>query len=664
MFRQVFFRVAVLVGFVALGPWVRPATAFTAAEAKTPMTVTLVRSDASDCGTNCPEWLALTGQITPGTPALLSAALARLGPRRVPILVDSPGGAVEPAMAMGRAIRARKLDVAVAGTALTDCAAADKACAARLRAGERPGFVAGGTAACASACALLLAAGADRAVGADSYFGVHQMTAQRTFTRVINYFRIMRRVVGGRIVEVSRTLISTKPVSSHTVRGAASEALYSEVDRYLLKMGVGEAIMPLMRSAPPSGIHWMTPSELAATHLSNDTTDARSFVVRVVEPKAPSVTTSAMALATIDFGAGARAGGIVDWRLDHPAGGSVLTGAISIPERQIKGTVSISRDTTPASGTGFLISVDLGPPSTIVPGDVWTAEAPRICDGSICTRYSAPVATRDDGAGKRDFGILAAWSDGFLSAVRDRDWMVIDLTAADGRHGMLRLSLKDGARTPVAAWQHACCGLAAVASATSGAGEPSTAPALPTPTARAAGPAFPPIDGRAGYWLRATADGGRTIDGTTTVTWAPLAPLDVPGLRGSTALIGSLAIPSAGLRITLQAGRPAIEEVGGVALDVSLAQELQHFGPVETVTIPPIPAPYGGGSTAATTVGIARFGGGFHAVLSPAPLPDRAVLTLDMADAAGRRMTVTLPTDGPLGRVFDAVRRAREAEAE
>ncbi|MGI3903564.1 MAG: hypothetical protein ACRYGP_28060 [Janthinobacterium lividum] len=657
MLRQVSTRVALLVACIALAPSIRPAAAYMLAEAIRPMTVTLVRSDASDCGTDCPEWLALTGKIVPGTPALLSAALARLGARRVPILVDSPGGSVEPAMAMGHAIRARKLDVAVAGTALTDCAKADKACAVRLRAGERPGFVAGGTAACASACALLLAAGTDRAVGADSYVGVHQMTQQRTFTRVMNYFRIMRRLVGGRIVEVSRTLVSTKPVSSRTVRGAAPEALYSEVDRYLLRLGIGEGIMPLMRSAPPSGIHWMTPSELSATHLSNDTMDARSFVARGVEPKAPSGASSAMALATIDFGGAPRAGGVVDWRLDHAASGSVLVGAVSIPDRQIKGTVSISRDTTPASTTGFLVSVDLGPPSALVPGDVWTAEAPRICDDLICTRYSAPVATRDDGAGKRDFGVPTAWNDGFLSAVRDRDWMVIDLTSANGRHGLLRLSLKDNARTLVAAWQHACCGLAA-ASAGSGAGDPTTSPTLP---ARAAPPAFPPIEERASYWLRATADGGRTIDGKTAMTWTPMAPLDVPGIAGSTALVGSLAIPSAGLRLTVQAGRPANEGVGRIALDISLAQEPQQFGPVSSVSISPIPAPYGGASTVAASVELARTGSGFHAVLSPAPLADGAVLTLNMADATGRRMIVTLPLDGPLGRVFDAIRRARDA---
>jgi len=47
---------------------------------------------------------------------------------------------------------------------------------------------------------------------------------------------------------------------------------------YLLGLGIGESIMSLMRSAPPTGIHWMTPTELAATRIATDTTEARTLV--------------------------------------------------------------------------------------------------------------------------------------------------------------------------------------------------------------------------------------------------------------------------------------------------------------------------------------------------------------------------------------------------
>ena len=124
---------------VAVSPEAR---AFTPAEALAPMTVTLVHSDASDCGNSCGEWLAMTGRIVPESAVLLRSALGRLGQRSVPVLIDSPGGNVDAALLMGRMIRERKLDVVVSGTALTDCGRGDAACTARLRAGRHPGYLA------------------------------------------------------------------------------------------------------------------------------------------------------------------------------------------------------------------------------------------------------------------------------------------------------------------------------------------------------------------------------------------------------------------------------------------------------------------------------------------------------------------------------------------
>lgn len=392
---------------VTLAALLRPAAAFTPAEAKAPMTVVLVRGDAADCGADCPEWLSLTGVIGPGTPALLSAALARLGTRRVPLLVDSPGGGVEAALAMGVAIRASRLDVAVAGTALTDCAGDDRACAARRRGGERPGYVAGGIAACASACVLLLAAGTERGVGQDSYVGVHQMIVHKTLTRVINTFRITRRLVGGRPVEVSRTLVATRPVSSRTVLTAAPEGLYSEVDRYLLAMGVGESIMPLMRDTPSSGIHWMTPAEVAATRIATDTTDARTFVARAAERKGPAAP-PALALAALTLADGHRWMGVVDWRVDPAAAGGppALVGVVDVPERHVHGTVSIRRSTDPAATEAFALAADFGAASG--DGAVSDPLPPRICDGTICYLPFAAAPPRDGEGHLRRFTTICA----------------------------------------------------------------------------------------------------------------------------------------------------------------------------------------------------------------------------------------------------------------
>jgi hypothetical protein len=442
-----------------------PAAAFTPAEGKTPMTVTLVRSDAADCGTHCAEWLALTGLIVPGTPALLRAALDHLGHRSVPVLVDSPGGSVEAAMAMGKMIRARKLDVIVAGTALTDCGKADRPCLARRSTGERPGYVAGGVAACASACPLVLAAGTERSVGPNSYVGVHQMVTRRTFNRVFNLFRVVRRVVGGHVVEVSRTLISTRPVSSRTVQSTAPEQLYSEVDRYLLGMGIGESIMPLMRSAAPTGIHWMAPAELAMTRIATDTTQAAILVARSAEPgpAVPKEATVAPQAATLTLGNGRWWNGTVAWRIDHAPTAAknapMLLGAIDIPGRNLHGTLSLARNTDPAKGANFILTISVVAPPDAGGAELATVGQPKFCDGETCTGPAIPARFGRLAADDAVFWITAA-EDSFLTALHDRTWLVLPITLRDGSTGNIGLSLSDPEHKAIADWQHLCCGMA------------------------------------------------------------------------------------------------------------------------------------------------------------------------------------------------------------
>ncbi len=455
----------VLAALLTLPALVPPAAAFTLAEGKAPMTVTLVRSDAVDCATHCAEWLALTGLIVPGTPTLLRAALDRLGHRSVPVLIDSPGGAVEAGMAMGRMIRERKLEVVVAGTALTDCGKTDRACLSRRLAGERSGYVAGGIAACASACVLVLAAGTERSVGPNSYVGVHQMVTRRTFNRVFNLFRVVRRVVGGHVVEVSRTLISTRPVSSRTVQTAASEQLYSEVDRYLLGMGIGESIMPLMRSAPPTGIHWMAPVELAMTRIATDTTQAATLVSRSAEPE-PAVAATAPAppqAATLTLGNGRWWNGTVAWRVARaPASASdvpMLVGAIDIPGRNLHGTLSLARNTDPAKGANFIVAIRVVAPPDAGGAELATVGQPKLCGGETCTGPAIPARFGRLAADDAVFWITAA-EDSVLTALRDRGWLLVPITLRDGGTGDIGLGLSEPGRTTVADWQHLCCGMA------------------------------------------------------------------------------------------------------------------------------------------------------------------------------------------------------------
>lgn len=445
----------------------RDARAFTPAEALAPMTVTLVRSDAPDCGASCGEWLAMTGQIVPGSAVLLRTALGRLGQRSVPVLIDSPGGNVDAALLMGRMIRERKLDVVVSGTSLTDCRRGDAACAARLRAGQHPGYLAAGIAACASACVLVLAAGTERSVPPNSYVGVHQMVMHQTLQHVINTFRIMRRMVGGRAVEVSRTLIATRPVSSTTVQRSAPETLYSKVDRYLLAMGIGEAIMPLMRSAAPSSIHWMSPEELSATRISTDSLDAATLVARTVPPKpvtrfVDSQSPTATVDAALSFSDGSRKEGTVTWRIVPPTaaegGGPYLLGEVHVPEANLNGSVSISKGADPASTAGFSIKAHFWvPPGAGLPA-ISKIKEPKLCDAEFCETPALPGNVLKPTSVDYLFAVSRTEVD-LAWALQRRAWLAFPVTLEDGRSAEVGLSITDSGRAVFADWLQHYCGL-------------------------------------------------------------------------------------------------------------------------------------------------------------------------------------------------------------
>ncbi len=69
-----------------------------------PMRIAIVRNANSTCEPLCPEWISLSGMIMPETPSKLRKVLKQLGARRLPIVIDSNGGAVDAAMEMGRMI--------------------------------------------------------------------------------------------------------------------------------------------------------------------------------------------------------------------------------------------------------------------------------------------------------------------------------------------------------------------------------------------------------------------------------------------------------------------------------------------------------------------------------------------------------------------------------
>ncbi len=247
-----------------------------AAPSDPPMTVVIMRSSAPGCEPNCPQWIAAEGRITEQTPALFTKVLKLAGKRRLPVIITSPGGAIDSAMAIGKMIRARKLDVAVGWTLASGCRPGDKACKLPKEQGNvYRGLVFSYHGYCASACPFILASGQRRLAAANSYVGVHQGIATQVMERLT--YRIRYKIVNGKKKEVVRTVVGRKRMKDVTTTKLGKSYLKKLRD-YLTSMGVDSRMVELMDKAPPSSIFRLETTELAALKLTTDGLDASTLV--------------------------------------------------------------------------------------------------------------------------------------------------------------------------------------------------------------------------------------------------------------------------------------------------------------------------------------------------------------------------------------------------
>lgn len=92
------------------------------------MRAVIVRSSEAGCEPACPDWMQIEGEIRAGSAAEVHKALKQAGKRKLPVLIRSPGGCIDAALEIGRAIRKKGLPVAVAYTVCKDSAPHDKSC--------------------------------------------------------------------------------------------------------------------------------------------------------------------------------------------------------------------------------------------------------------------------------------------------------------------------------------------------------------------------------------------------------------------------------------------------------------------------------------------------------------------------------------------------------
>jgi hypothetical protein len=153
--------------------------------------------------------LMATGTITAGSAQAFAAEVEKHGEYIKTVVLNSPGGSVNDALAMGRLIRARKFATEIG-----------------------PGTY------CASSCPLVFAGGVERRVGARAVIGVHQVAALKSAA-----------------AEPSRDEMSL------------AQNVSARCQRYLLEMGVNLQVWLRAMETPHNRLFIFKPDELKALNL-------------------------------------------------------------------------------------------------------------------------------------------------------------------------------------------------------------------------------------------------------------------------------------------------------------------------------------------------------------------------------------------------------------
>lgn len=163
--------------------------------------------------------LSLTGTIDAGAADRVTAALANEGEYVTTIALDSPGGSVDQALAIGKAIREHGYQTKV----------------------DRGSI-------CASSCPLVLAGGVERRVAAGAAVGVHQI-----------YAAVPADELGAPL--------QTGLVISQTQKSTA------EISRYLTNSGVDQAVWLHALDTPPDRLYYLSTKELQDYRLATEIGD-------------------------------------------------------------------------------------------------------------------------------------------------------------------------------------------------------------------------------------------------------------------------------------------------------------------------------------------------------------------------------------------------------
>jgi hypothetical protein len=217
------------------------------------MSFVIVRSDRNGCEPNCPQWIQAEGKIVAGTPAKLSRLLADPPNRNLPILLNSYGGDISAALAIGRMIRRFHMNTGLGVTGFEFCNPfQDGKCQPSVSNKSFRGSAHEYMAICFSACPLILLGGETRVVGVTSMLGLHQpITISHPY---MDRYWETYRMVNGRKVIISKKLVKRTALPSKTSIGITPN-LKHELTLYFNEMKAQTKILDEMATASPKEMH-------------------------------------------------------------------------------------------------------------------------------------------------------------------------------------------------------------------------------------------------------------------------------------------------------------------------------------------------------------------------------------------------------------------------
>jgi hypothetical protein len=208
------------------------------------MKAVIVRSSEKNCEPNCPEWIMLEGQITEQSPTDFRIVLERVGERKLPVILNSPGGNVLGAVQIGMMINRAGLATAVGRTSYKGCGPFTPGCKEPAAPdGRYLGRVTSRRAFCFSACPLILAGGASRLADKSTRVGVHQIVMQLTGPQVTRKTR-----------KRADSKLPTRPLNKQQAM-----VLSNVLKDYLNSMGVSLALLDDMKKASATSMYTLSP---------------------------------------------------------------------------------------------------------------------------------------------------------------------------------------------------------------------------------------------------------------------------------------------------------------------------------------------------------------------------------------------------------------------